>query len=144
MKEIVIDASVVAKWYLDAEELADCAQQIKTDYFSKQVALFAPFLINYELSNVILSAVRGGRLSARLADTALESFYSLDINLFSSPPLLLDSFKLAKEFNISSYDASYVALCQSAKIPFYTADAKLIGKLQNKIPLVKSLSKYPN
>ena len=56
---------------------------------------------------------------------------------------MMEAWSLAEKHGITFYDASYVALCESVKIPFYTADAKLLGKLKNKIPLVKSLSSYP-
>lgn len=143
MNSLVIDASVVLKWYIPDEEI-ECADRIKRDFLDKRILLSAPSIIHYEINNVVLNAVRSKRLSVNRATLALKDFYFSDIKFHSSSLLLLSTFKLAEEFNISSYDASYVALSQSARIPFYTADAKLIGKLKNKIPLVKSLSEYPN
>jgi len=40
--------------------------------------------------------------------------------------------RIALSFDISSYDASYLALAEELKIPFITADQKLINKVESK------------
>lgn len=141
MNSLVIDASVVLKWYIPDEEM-ECADRIKRDFLDKRIRLLAPSIIHYEINNVVLNAVRSKRLSVNKAALALKDFYFSDIGFHSSPSLLLSTFGLAKKYNISSYDASYVALSQSAKVPFYTADAKLLGKVKGRVSLVKSLVEY--
>jgi len=141
MNSLVVDASVVLKWYIPDEQI-ECADRIKIDFLDKRVLLLAPSIIHYEINNVVLNAVKSNRLSLNKATLALRDFYYSDIKFHSSPSLLLFSFKVAEKLNISSYDASYVALCQMAKAPFYTADPRLLEKVKNKVPLVKPLASY--
>lgn len=138
-KSIIIDASVVAKWLLPDEE-DFVANFIKKDFASREIYISVSVLIFYEVNNLLKSAILSGRLDAKKAVSLYEAFLDFDFIIYSSKPLLKATLRKAVELNISSYDASYVALAESLQIPLYTADKKLVEKAGN--VLVKSLEDY--
>lgn len=138
-KSIIIDASVIAKWLLPDEE-DFVANIIKEDFASRAISVSVPVFIFYEVNNLLKSAVLSGRLDAKRAVSLYEAFLDFDFIICSSKPLLKATLRKAVELNISSYDASYVALAESLQIPFFTADEKLVKKASNS--LVKVLDDY--
>lgn len=139
---IVLDASVAAKWYLPREELYLKAAAIKEDFLAGRTRLLSPSIIYYEINNVLRSAVLKSPINTKTLLGSLQDFYELDLQVYQSTELLLETFRLATRFSISSYDAVYVALANSVGAPLYTADEKLVRAVSKKIPLVRSLAHY--
>lgn len=137
--QIIIDSSVIAKWYLP-DEPSEPAFRIKQDFIDKKTSLAAPLLIYYEVNNILRSAAKSFRVNKKEADKAYRAFLELDFKAHHSKELLNDALQKAIELDISSYDASYVALAEYLEVPFYTTDEKLIKKADNK--LVKNLEGY--
>lgn len=138
-KSTVIDASVVAKWLLpDEEDLT--ADAVKEDFAKRIIAISVPAFIFYEINNLLKSAVLSGRINAKDATRLYGNFLDFEFSVYWSRQLLKAALEKALEFNISSYDASYVALAEYLQVPFYTADAKLVKKVSGK--LVRLLENY--
>lgn len=64
----------------------------------------------------------------------------LDFTVYSSVALLKEALRLAIVLDITSYDASYIALAEYLKVPVFTADEKLVKKASSN--LVKGLLDY--
>jgi len=129
---IVVDASVAAKWFFPDEEFAKDAFRIQQDFLDKTVVLSVPTLIYYEINNILKSAVQSKRVTEKEAIEAYEGFLNLEFAVYSSKDLMKQALAKATEYDISSYDASYVALASYLKIPFFTADRKLLDKVGDK------------
>ncbi len=129
-KVIIIDASIVAKWLLPDED-DFIANTIKRAFENRQVEIAVPIFIFYEVNNLLKSAALSNRISFRDSLDFYENFLNLNFNIHSSKLLLKNTLQTALEFEISSYDASYIALAEYLKIPFYTADLKLLQKVKN-------------
>lgn len=138
-RSIIIDASVVAKWLLD-DEVSVQADQIKEEFLNNSLTIQAPTVIYYEINNLLKSSAISQRINPSKAVKVYQDFLDLGFTTYSSTELLADTLNKAIELNISSYDASYVALAEYLQIPLYTADEKLVKKAQNN--LVKNLSDY--
>ncbi len=138
-KTIIIDASVAAKWLLP-DEYDLRADVIKKSFTDREIAVAVSNLIFYEINNLLNSAALSKRISVRDSANFYESLLNLDFTIHWSKELLIKTLQKALDLNISSYDASYVALAQSLQIPLYTADEKLVKKVNS--PLVKSLIDY--
>jgi len=52
VKRIVVDASVITRWYLN-EEWSDLSLKLRDDYEQGNLILIAPFLIYYEIGNAL-------------------------------------------------------------------------------------------
>ncbi len=50
VKKVVVDASVVARWYAE-EEWSDIALNVREDYGRGLIDLIVPYLLIYEVSN---------------------------------------------------------------------------------------------
>jgi predicted nucleic acid-binding protein len=116
---IVIDASVVLALLLN-EELASKAEAIMA-----QGGLCAPALLNLEVTNGLVSAIRRKRMTKQDATSIIETFATLPIafdeQATSSPKLLA----CALNHDLTTYDASYLLLAQRLRAPLASFDERL-------------------
>lgn len=137
---IIIDASVCLKW-LFKEEDSSQALSILKDSEAKKITLLAPSLWEYEMANALATAV------ARKKITFSKSLKFLNFFLKSKPQLvsIADEYKtcliLAKKYQLSAYDSSYLTLAKAAKTILVSADDKLVGKVADN-KLVIGLKEY--
>jgi predicted nucleic acid-binding protein len=86
--------------------------------------LAAPHLLDLEVASALRRAVHQGRLELDEADAAIRGLIALPgLQRFAHAPLLARAWEVRD--NISTYDASYVALAEALGIPLVTADGRL-------------------
>ncbi len=86
--------------------------------------LAAPALLDLEVASALRRAVHQRRLEIDEADAAIRGLTTLPgLRRFLHVPLLPRVWELRD--NISTYDASYVALAEALGIPLVTADRRL-------------------
>ncbi len=86
-----------------------------------------PALWEFEIANSLRSAERRGRIAEAGISHALSAFAQLPITRNTSP---LDSqrvISLAREFDLSVYDAAYLELAIRLNAPLATRDGALAG-----------------
>lgn len=134
MEQVVIDASVVAKWFIEEKD-TDKALQVRDLYLGEEISLTMPVLILFELGNVLR---KHPLLSIEDSERALEAFLDLKIELrsFAESALLKEAYRVSKDLDITFYDASYVALARLHKIAFLTGDQELYDKAKGSINVV--------
>lgn len=142
MNRIVIDASVALKWYLDEKNLGTKAINILNHYISNEIDLLAPSLIEYEVMNGLKIAQKRGRIDKKSLQSGIEGFFNLEITLFNASHFPAKTLDILNLFDISSYDASYLALAENENTPFVTADKVLFNKVQKKLKCIKWLGEY--
>lgn len=115
---IVVDASIAAPALaLDDEEGDRVRERIPDD------EVFAPELIDLEVTSYVRRAVRAGRLEPVRAIEALADLALLPLERISHTPFLSRIWELRD--NLSPYDAAYVALAETMEASLLTADVKL-------------------
>lgn len=129
--DIILDSSVVAKWFFPSEEDSEAALKIRDLFLSKKLSISAPVLIYYEINNLIRTAIKSLRINEELAKEAYRGFLALDLIIYSSQELMEMALEKAILLDISSYDASYLALAEYLNIPLLTADQKLMDKVKS-------------
>lgn len=139
---IIIDSSIIAKWFLEDEEEKESALKIKEDYLQGNISIALPSITFYEVSNFLKMAVSRLRIEKDSAYTVYKKFLEFDFEIHFSNELLEASIYEAVTHNITSYDASYVVLAEYLKVPFYTADEKLLQKSKGKY--LYHLKEYPS
>jgi predicted nucleic acid-binding protein len=130
----IIDASVAVKWILQLadEPFVDIASSILDDYQAHRIRLFAPAVINYEIGDALLRAVRRGRVTSTQARAGLEGFYDLRVPKTSSRRLLARGWDISTLYGCSFYDGAYLALAELTATPFLYADERLRNVLADR------------
>ncbi|OGK13745.1 hypothetical protein A3A93_05390 [Candidatus Roizmanbacteria bacterium RIFCSPLOWO2_01_FULL_38_12] len=121
-KKIVVDSSVAVKWInsLD-EDYLDKADKLIKDVQNSNIDLIMPELAKYEIGNALLNK----QLSLEQLQTTLEDFYTLPISYFSEDKeLSLSTAELAQKYQITYYDASFIALAAKLKASLITDNPK--------------------
>lgn len=139
MIRIVIDTSVVLKWYLADEEHSQKALSILDKYVSSELDILAPSLLEYEVINGLIIAKKRGRIQEKKILTAIEGFISLEIKLINLSLYYSKVIHYSMIYNRSAYDASYLALADDEDISLVTADKGLFNVVKKDLKWVEWL-----
>jgi predicted nucleic acid-binding protein len=120
---VVIDASVVAKWFVE-EEGSDNARRLQG------LSLFAPDLLIVETTNVLWKKVRLGGFDAAFLSPAIRVMRHANLTLIDSLILADRAVDLAVRLNHAVYDCYYLALSEQRDLPMVSADSRLRRKLE--------------
>lgn len=124
---LVLDSSVVVKWFFKETETEKALILLHRHQF-KKIQVVVPRLLLFELGNVFVN--KGVRDQAEF-NRNLNDFFNIGADLIETNQQFLEAtFALAKKYNITFYDAAYVATAQQLKCDFVTADKKLYQKIK--------------
>ncbi|MDQ8044236.1 MAG: type II toxin-antitoxin system VapC family toxin [Patulibacter sp.] len=88
-------------------------------------ALHAPHLIDSEVTSTLRRQASAGRISTRDALRSLTVLRELGLTRYPSFGLFERMWELRD--NLTSYDATYVAVAEALDCPLVTADARIAG-----------------
>lgn len=142
MEYIVLDNSVLLKWFVRDEEYRKEALSLLKKFTQKEIRFLVPELILYEAVNAFNSFVKAGRISRQSANRYLKKLSDLNFTIVDFSQLMQLSLRYAHKYDISVYDASYLAIAKTQKLPFYTADEKLLNKVSKSFKKIHSLSNF--
>jgi predicted nucleic acid-binding protein len=121
----VLDVSIAARWFL-RHERDDAAAALLARVAEDGAYVPAPF--RWEIQSVLLGAERASRIDPNDVDAALDALRDLPIivespgdRVFSGPEL-----QLARHYDLTPYDAAYLALAAGRRLPLATLDAALL------------------
>ncbi len=135
----VIDASVVAKWFLP-EPYKEKADALLDDFLHRRLSLVAPDLLVPEVGNTLWKrSALMGEISTTEAKESYVDFLNLRVPLEPSSTIAERALTLAQEGRHPIYDALYVATALNHNCELITADETLVNKLSNKFPQIRWL-----
>lgn len=136
MEKLVVDASVVVKWYFDESYFLE-ARAVLGGH-----RLLAPDLLFAEVGNVLWQRVRQHDITGSDADRMLANLSQAPIQFIDIPTLARGALTIACENNVTMYDSLYLALAVAKRAVLLTADAKLFHALEasSLAPSVRLLS----
>ena len=137
---MIVDASVVLSAFFPDEDQVQ-AQALIREHVIGRVALVAPTLLLYEVTNAVVQARRRGRISDEQAGNVLTSFEGLRIAL--RPVTWQQILPLALRFDRSAYDAAYLALAEMTQQPLITGDRRLYNAVHEHLDWVQWMGDYP-
>lgn len=132
MRTIILDSSVFAKWFFP-EEGSEKALEIKALFTNNDIAIIVPVLVYHEVSNLLKTAVKVYRVEEKNAIKAIDAFLRLNLISYASSDLFQSALAIAIKFDVSAYDAAYVALSKKLQVPLITADKKLVKKVNSNL-----------
>lgn len=138
-QNIVIDASVLIKWFTKENEDNDAIERMMEDFKYKRITINVPAVIMWEIGNW------AGRICNKdvtyiLSQIQMYGFMHADFDIRYAA---LACEIMRKHQKVSFYDASYHALALSRQAIFFTADKKYYEqtKKRGNIKLLKDYGK---
>ena len=124
MAEFVLDTSVVMAWCFEDE--TNHYADVVLDSLVERVAV-SPSIWPLEVGNVLVVAERRERISKSDSTRFLELLRQLPIEVeFSSEQFMFGAvLNLAREQELSTYDAAYLNLAMQTGLPIATLDQSL-------------------
>ncbi len=123
--DFVLDCSVTLSWFLEDEATSS------TDRIQDSLALdseaYVPALWIFEIGNVFIVSEKRKRIQREKINQYFENLRKLPIHVEPAPTihLITKIVDLARKFNLSVYDASYLELAIRKNFPLATIDKKL-------------------
>lgn len=122
MTEVVLDASVVLKWFhSDGERHLEPARSLRSAFEAGELLVFAPPLLGLEILNV--AGRRWHWIETDLVELAL-ALNELGFELIE-PELARVAYWTAR--GLTAYDAAYVAVAEANKAPLVTDDDRIVA-----------------
>lgn len=137
-RAVVPDTSVVLKWFLDEPD-RQRALALRAAHGEGVLTLLFLELLLYEVANVL--RFKPGWSAAHVA-TAVDALYALEVETrVASPALLARASHLAVDYDVSVYDAAFIALAQEEDAAYVTADERVARRAKS-LTCVHSLRTY--
>lgn len=121
----VIDASVALAFLLP-DEKKNRVDQFFQVFVEGKTKIITPEIFHFEVFNGLRSAVLRKRISSDKAKKLLKNF--LKFNIKTEKVDWLKTFVISLKQKISFYDATYLSLSKSKKIPLLSLDKLLVDK----------------
>jgi len=125
LSTLVVDASVVSKWFLREEE-SDAASEL----LRKNWILYAPELLVAEIGNVLWKRLEKRELTLEQAELIMARFAAAPIVLVPVEQLTYMALRIAHLHRRNFYDCTYLALALREKCRMVTADMRFLNALR--------------
>jgi len=134
----VLDSSVIIKWFCEEEDTV-LSLKFRAGYTKGTTTIALPDLLIYEIAN---SLRYNKKLSEKDVKDSINSIMAMNLDILVPTKNVVESaISIAFEYDITIYDAYFIALAKELKYTFVTADEKLYEKTK-KLNFVKSLKDF--
>lgn len=131
MKDLfVVDASSTAKLLIEEPGTEYARLFFGRLAGSDPPLLYAPDLLYIECANIVRKYVAHHGFEPRRAHAALTTLKDLALQAIPTRNLFQEALSLSLRYQVSAYDASYLALAEGLRCPLITEDAGLSRKVR--------------
>lgn len=125
--DFVLDSSVIVKWFCQ-EEYTELALKFRERYVNGYVNIAFPDLVIYEIANAL-------RYNQKVTEEdivdGVNSLIDLGVDIIVPTKKITESaIPLAFKYDLTLYDAYFVALAKELGFEFVTADNKFYKKIK--------------
>jgi predicted nucleic acid-binding protein len=122
-KMLVVDCFVAISWFMPDENSTISSLERVANY-----GAIVPSIWELEVANVLLTACRRNRVTKKQLSDILEELNNLNITVEGkiNQTTYRRIIEMAEQYNLTSYDASYLELAKRYRLPLATLDKKLI------------------
>jgi predicted nucleic acid-binding protein len=126
---LVLDTSVVLKWFLEKDEPDVArARELREAFLNQRCKLRAPDFLLVEVANALTAGHRSG---PKQVIQALEAIEAIELDLVGVRlPTLMKAVELAAIYGVTVYDACFLAVAIESDGLLVTADEAFIRKLR--------------
>lgn len=123
----VLDNSVVMRWYFGDGSASDLEYASRVLNSMASAEVLVPGVWGLEVANVLARAEAKGLTTEARTETFVGMLNRMDISTDSATSVqaLSGILQLARRYNLSSYDASYLELAMREDLPLATLDDDL-------------------
>lgn len=127
LKNVVLDSSVVIKWFSE-EEGTSISLELREKYINGELIIVVPDLLLYEIAN----ALRYNKLlKENDVQEAVESIIRLGIDIIVPTKEIMDlAISLAFKYNLTLYDSYFLATAKTLHFTCVTADENMYKKVK--------------
>jgi predicted nucleic acid-binding protein len=118
----VLDASVAVGWVV-ARQATAYSREIRTR--ARREPFHAPTLWRLEVVNALRSLERRRAMAADATEVAADILERMRPIFHEAAMPLADLLKLARKFDLTAYDANYLALALELRLPIACSDGPL-------------------
>ncbi len=123
MTTLVVDTSVVVKWFLNETD-SEQALAVLQHNLQGKTRLHAPAFLRLELDSVLTKRVAAGFVQKSIADQIRAGIEHTFVQWHEIEALRDDAFRLALETRQSIYDCLFLALAITLAAELVTADVR--------------------
>ena len=125
--DFVLDSSVIVKWFCQEED-TDLALKFREGHINGDVSIAFPDLVIYELANALRY---NSKITQDDVKDSANSLFDLGVDIIVPTKKITDSaISLAFDYDITLYDAYFVALAKELGFEFVTADENFYKKIK--------------
>ncbi len=139
MSVLVVDASVVVKWFMPEVD-SDRALLVRESLVEGECGLIAPDLMLSEFGNVLWK--RRDVLDEATSLEMIGDLLALGITLVPCEQILAHAYRVARRYNCTVYDSLYLALAERRECDIITADKRLCNAVHGELPFVHWLGDW--
>lgn len=122
----VLDASIAVGWVV-VRQASAYGRRLRQR--ARSEPYHAPALWRLETANALRSLERRRAIAADAADTAIDILQRMEPVIHETAMQSADLLRLARKFDLSAYDAAYLALALELKMPLACSDGPLRAAL---------------
>ena len=127
MKAVVFDASYSASWFISDERSPE-AERVFERVLRGRLTGWVPGLWFYEIANALVQACNRKRLSGNGVEDAWGVMLALPLEVDQAEVAAMRRVsRLARQFELSAYDAAYLELADRLQVPLLTNDRELMN-----------------
>lgn len=139
---VCIDANIII-WSLLPFPLSAQAKGFLRALQQTQTTCLAPALLAFEVTATLRRLVYLKAITPEEGEEAFARFLRIPLHLSHRKSVFPLAWELAKQFNRPrAYDTAYLALAQTSRCDFWTADEKLYNTVKGTLPWVKWIGDY--
>ncbi len=142
MRDLVIDSSVVAKWFVPEPD-SPLADKVMADTAAAGGAIVVLDLVFAEVVNVIWKKYRQKLITLDKAHGSIADLLRSPMRVESAARLVEKAFEIAIKYDRAVYDALFVALAHDLGIKGVTADEPLYNTTHADFPQIVLLRDWP-
>jgi predicted nucleic acid-binding protein len=137
MDTLSVDASVFVKWYAsEQEEDLEQARALYENLQRHKIRVLTSDLLIFELSNALL---KGKGLGEAEVKEALQIFFETPVEIVPTDAALIDeTIGIAARYQLTTYDAVYVAVARRFGCRLLTANPRCHSKVRDGTVLLLS------